>query len=734
MPKPISKHIQEALNAFWLYLPATITVCLIYYVLMGVDLAVDTLMIVGESYKQMGLLLLVIFIWSWIVWFSSRLVSLVPLNKLTTNNIFVSQLPRFFAINCYVAIQCAILSLSRVWNMSGWVIVVFIALHVAFYILVTYAHKQVQLMGGKLKSPAWWVAQIIGWCYILALLALSICNYKKPNPAEHSYTLPFVAALLYLLQVSSNLIYIKRRDLLDKKVAPNRFTSFLNYLSATRATKFHERLLLKLNIASEEANNEAVFYLLFHIVCVLALVFFSLNISFITISSAIGPLTFTVLALSMIIVLFNLIAAFSRRVGFNLNLLLFAFILIMGGLTPKHDVRTISQSPNSHKCISTETFVNCWLENPVRKKSIADSDSSNPYIAYIILNDGGGARAATWSTWVMSKLDDTTNGKFSEHLFAMAGASGGSVGNTAFYGLLKSKNDSKGKLVPHAYSFFRNDFLTYTLGRFFGTDFISYLIPFNVVEDRAAALENTFEFEKNDPRIAHFFASAADTAFDYEGKLPALFINVTDVKYGITSIVSNVLLKDKSHINLLDSLHIKSQQTLRVSTCAILSARFPYISPAGRLNERYYVDGGYFDNSGAGTITSFMEEVYKVLPQEYKEKIEFRVIELHNGKPYNEENYKMHPLTNDLLAPVITLIGVQNASTETANRHLFNYMSSKNSKIQRFSLNLYSYTTKEGYPMSWINSNYQLDRIKTRVDSLAGYDASFQKIIEHLNR
>jgi hypothetical protein len=53
---------------------------------------------------------------------------------------------------------------------------------------------------------------------------------------------------------------------------------------------------------------------------------------------------------------------------------------------------------------------------------------------------------------------------------------------------------------------------------------------------------------------------------------------------------------------------------LRLSTAMLVSARFPYISPeglAGRNGEYRFVDGGYFDNSGAATLLDIETAIRK---------------------------------------------------------------------------------------------------------------------------
>lgn len=59
---------------------------------------------------------------------------------------------------------------------------------------------------------------------------------------------------------------------------------------------------------------------------------------------------------------------------------------------------------------------------------------------------------------------------------------------------------------------------------------------------------------------------------------------------------------DPGHLTINDA--VDNMSNLKLSTAAVLSARFPYLMPAGKIQnstgwDRRYVDGGYFENSGA---------------------------------------------------------------------------------------------------------------------------------------
>jgi hypothetical protein len=63
-------------------------------------------------------------------------------------------------------------------------------------------------------------------------------------------------------------------------------------------------------------------------------------------------------------------------------------------------------------------------------------------------------------------------------------------------------------------------------------------------------------------------------------------------------------------------------EDIRLSTAALLSARFPYVSPSGRITCKgrstptsYVVDGGYFDTSGASTVVELWQALQPTVAQ-----------------------------------------------------------------------------------------------------------------------
>ena len=194
-------------------------------------------------------------------------------------------------------------------------------------------------------------------------------------------------------------------------------------------------------------------------------------------------------------------------------------------------------------------------------------------------------------------------------------------------------------------------------------------------------------------------------------------------------LISSVQLPPKSQRNdiltLVDQLKGNERgSNLSLATAAILSSRFPYVSPAGKVGSNYYVDGGYFDNSGAGTILELLGELSKLFEDnpQYAGKFSFHILHNSNAEVFPRPSKRIHPLNNDLFAPLLTLAGMQGASTSistgtlTQNFVLF----SKDTVHAIIDYNLYDRAFQvdtarrkyeEGYPMSWVISDYQINRM-----------------------
>jgi hypothetical protein len=140
------------------------------------------------------------------------------------------------------------------------------------------------------------------------------------------------------------------------------------------------------------------------------------------------------------------------------------------------------------------------------------------------------------------------------------------------------------------------------------------------VPDRNAVLEHTFDkmWQENagfalPERVNGFLALRASPQSANQAPralLPHLLLNGTDVSTGKRLITSTLRWssRDPLFADAGDFLRL-AQRDIRLSTAVTNSARFPFVSPAGRFDGKngagvtsyQIIDGGYFENYGART-------------------------------------------------------------------------------------------------------------------------------------
>jgi hypothetical protein len=254
-----------------------------------------------------------------------------------------------------------------------------------------------------------------------------------------------------------------------------------------------------------------------------------------------------------------------------------------------------------------------------------------PLPLIIVAAEGGASRAATWLLSVMRRLDQETRGEFGRHLFAISGVSGGSLGAVTYlqalreYGRPDSTLDWQNSNVQRGLqALAEGDLLAAAAATYFLNDTVGrlFLNLWRGMPDRAEALERAFERHWADPAA---WAIASDRAegmllamrSDLPAGAPHLLLNGTDVHVGRRLITSTIRFDPEDDLfpgseDLMWMLH----QDIAASTAVTNSARFPYISPAGRFflkgTPRQVVDGGYFENYGLRTATELAIRIGRI--------------------------------------------------------------------------------------------------------------------------
>jgi hypothetical protein len=214
------------------------------------------------------------------------------------------------------------------------------------------------------------------------------------------------------------------------------------------------------------------------------------------------------------------------------------------------------------------------------------------------------------------------------HLFAISGVSGGSVGALAYAAHLAGG--------PQPTVALAQDFLAPAIAAMAFVDGPSTFIWEHDGADRGVALERAWEAASQgrlaQPFLDLFPSQAALAATPPPPWRPALLLNATHQATGRRLIVGH--LQAESHV-FLDSFdaHDLLRADMPASTAGHNSARFSYVSPAGKLVPRweridasaqaetadrpkpvgYVLDGGYFENFGALTAVQLAREVDRAL-------------------------------------------------------------------------------------------------------------------------
>lgn len=548
---------------------------------------------------------------------------------------------------------------------------------------------------------------------------------------------------IIILQLMFPFIVVIRRTRSDLAALPQMETS--SYEGWLQRENIKKSFLHWLMYHSNIPISEKRFFFWFNAVATIGIIFYLIAVFHFPFSVWLGSFSFVFLAFGVLLGLLAIFSIISVANDINLHVFIFILAIIIGmipGFEP-HRANLTQYKDEKGKPFNNrpdlQTYFSKWIS--LRKAAI---DSSERYPIYFVLADGGASRSGYWTAAALSKLQDSTKGKFGNHLFCLSGASGGSVGNGSFFALMhQQKNGTPvSNFGLETRNYLQEDFLTYTLGRMLGPDFVRFIIPIWFIDDRAAALEHAMENGgTGTDRLSKKMAGELSEMIPFQqnnNDIPILFVNVTRMQDGRPGLISNIKLDDYTFGKRIDVLgKLDTGKNMKLSTAVIMGARFPYVSPAGRINNDYYVDGGYFDNSGAGAVHEMIIQLQRIIKQsvlndslKFLNKLQFTVIHIMNSGEGDPLVEKVHPLKNDLMAPVLTMLGSYSTQTTVNNLRLIKYMEDINrgttNKSSYIKINLYQRYKDpndpdkkdkiEEFPMNWTISNYYRSRMDRRLN------------------
>jgi hypothetical protein len=353
------------------------------------------------------------------------------------------------------------------------------------------------------------------------------------------------------------------------------------------------------------------------------------------------------------------------------------------------------------------------------------------YPIYIVAAQGGGIYAAYHAATLLARLQDRCP-EFRNHVFAISSVSGGSLGAAVFASVTKAlfeggaaqgrgdvpyqpdidlpcpsmeraESTSLAQVAgPHeqaAAKMLGEDFLAPLVAGTLFPDFTQRFLPFARPEfDRARWLERAFEAAWSRTGLAgpNPFEQSVLRAWSPEGPAPALLINTTESDSGRRVVVSPFTIGDSWEVlNFPLRKYWKGMprkqclgREMPLSTAVSLSARFPWMTPAGSLTiqclasdpeqKRRLVDGGYFDNSGVETALDVIDRIESTLKQndgrvEGKDgpRVELHLIVLTTSEFPERAGYGM----GDALEPVRALLSTRSARTPIAINRAVQHLS-----------------------------------------------------------
>lgn len=374
------------------------------------------------------------------------------------------------------------------------------------------------------------------------------------------------------------------------------------------------------------------------IACVVTTLIFVFKIDF---PIAVGTVfLFLSFVLVLALITSTLTSTFDRfRLPVLTGLFLVAVVLSISGVNDNHVVEPVKRPDNKAKVhrpisgtwklfgprtfdIKDSAFMG-WLK--ARRDLDHYNKKKQPYPVFIVAAAGGGLYAAAHTAAVLSKLQDRCP-NFAQHVFAISGVSGGSLGASAFAALVRNSNDIKnGRSQPCTFgpmndadrvlekktrAFLNNDFLSPLVGAMLFSDFLQRFLPIPIPSfDRARVLDESFEraWARAVPEDeTNAFKTLFADLWDPNGAAPALLLNTTDVDNGLRVVTTPFRLQNDltgSHewesqlvirtalTNLYFHADWLGKETrygplgkilcdLKLSTAVGLSARFPWVLPA----------------------------------------------------------------------------------------------------------------------------------------------------------
>jgi hypothetical protein len=674
------------------------------------------IIITGLDSRQTGFFFLIgLQFWVLITWYTSRLIAYNHDRLFQIAKKGLYHTPRLLGYLCYSVAFLALLSLHPSLN-NSYVHAVVLMITIGCYVILNNAFETIK---SKSKRKLLLRLRFIIW---LIFIASFIWMVKENTLNTYLFFMPVMqTGYLYLVITRRKISESTQSDKifppsLGWKKIENKYKQFIVWIFTDPVKRN--------NVESEEImiKTEKNIFLLFAIFSFAALTIYLVSVFSISFARFLSPLPIILLSFAILLGAGNFLSLLSIKLQINFHFLFITSLILIGYVVETHNVSIQTKKGITASYANRPFLRKRFIEWMGIHQQELMNNAKKEFPIYFVISDGGASRSAYWTASVLSVLEKKTNGGFSKNLFCLSGASGGSFGNMAFYGSIKNLKTNR---LEQIQSYLSNDFLSFPLVRLLGPDLVIPFIPGLRSTDRASALEKSMEDVGGNDALSKFMKQDLSTMLEENTAFsPVIAINATRMQDGTPGLISNVKFENEISEKRIDILGLLDQnQSMNISTAVVLGARFPYFSPAGRIKDQYFVDGGYFDNSGGGIVHEMILDLQHLItdtlnlhPDHPYQKIRFHVIHISNQADGKNKIRKIHPLVNDLAAPIKTIMGSYASQTDFNNLRLYKYLLELyDGDTTYHTINLYQKGETDFFPMNWSISNQSLQKMNKRL-------------------
>ena len=735
------------LKSVWTFFPSLLFIILVLVCFWLVDQGQDILVAYMEKRQHNfagGFVRIVFFVvialWVYVTWYGCRIVAYIKANQqqsfVEIPQYFLDNFPRMAGNACLLVMELAILQLPVFSKPLGPGIA--FLLFGVLWVLLFFLDRRIRIK--------WSLAKRFETVFRVALLLLILLMVASAFPVESIAVNSWFALAVLIVMHVVYLLYINlRRVRIERdRVAVRLRTERQDPAERTLAERVMDYFCIP--------RIESGYFSYFLGLVLIGILLDWLAILHLPFARAITPLPMVILGFSVLLTLGNTITAFSVRYRVNFHFIIFLFAMVIGQ-KENHFVKTEAAKDGINRYTQRpglQTYFTAWLN-----ERVPPGDSAGrPYDVYFVLSNGGASRSGYWTAAVLGRLEDSSLAKgggdrFSNHLFCLSGTSGGGVGVATFFCMLREKRVNGGKsYCQTAADYLSQDYFTYTLARMLGPDYFHYLFPTGLIGDRGRALEYSLEESSMQMDTSFYPVPLADelstfSALDSDGRvnLPILFVNTTRMQDGNPGVISNLKPDERIFNGRVDVASLlDTGMDISLASGAILGGRFPYLSPGGRIGNTYFVDGGYFDNSGAGVVQETMQGILDIVKRDslqggllWKQfhRLHFHVLHIINSPVDGRSAVfsKVAPIKNDLLSPLYAIMGAYDMQTTVNDDRLIHFIDNIDSfsgvPADHRQISLYKLPremrpgepAEPSYAMNWFMSDTTRQRIWHRLGS-----------------